>query len=38
MNTPIRVITRRAFGFHSPGALNALAMLSLAGLCPLLPR
>jgi hypothetical protein len=29
--------TRRAFGFHSPEALIALAMLSLAGLCPPLP-
>jgi len=31
-------ITRRAFGFHSPGALIALAMPSLAALCPPLPR
>jgi len=38
INTQIRLITRRAFGFHSPGALIALAMLSLAGLCPPLPR
>ncbi len=38
INTQIRMITRRAFGFHSPGALIALAMLSLAGLCPPLPR
>jgi transposase len=38
INTPIRMITRRAYGFHSPGALIALAMLSLAGLCPPLPR
>ena len=38
INTQIRMITRRAFGFHSPGALIALAMLSLAGLCPSLPR
>jgi len=37
INTQIRLITRRAFGFHSPGALIALAMLSLAGLCPPLP-
>lgn len=28
---------RRAFGFHSPEALVALAMLSLGGLCPSLP-
>ncbi|MCA1678641.1 MAG: ISL3 family transposase [Actinobacteria bacterium] len=38
INTQIRMITRRAFGFHSPAALIALAMLSLAGLCPNLPR
>jgi transposase len=38
INTQIRMITRRAFGFHSPGALIALAMLSLANLCPPLPR
>ena len=37
MNTRIRLITRRAFGFHSPTALLALAMLSLGGLCPPLP-
>jgi len=37
INTKIRLITRRAFGFHSPDALIALAMLSLAGLCPDLP-
>jgi transposase len=38
INTNIRLITRRAFGFHSPNALIALAMLSLADLCPALPR
>ena len=38
INTQIRLITRRAFGFHSPDALIALAMLSLADLCPPLPR
>ena len=38
INTQIRMITRRAFGFHSPDALIALAMLSLSGLCPPLPR
>jgi len=37
MNTKIRVITRKAFGFHSPNALIALAMLGLGGLCPQLP-
>jgi transposase len=38
INTQIRLLTRRAFGFHSPDALIALTMLSLAGLCPPLPR
>jgi transposase len=38
INTQIRMITRRAFGYHSPEALIALAMLSLADLCPSLPR
>ncbi len=38
INTQIRLITRRAFGFHSPGPLIALAMLKLADLCPPLPR
>jgi len=38
INTQIRMITRRAFGFHSPDALIALAMLSPSGLCPPLPR
>jgi transposase len=38
INTQIRLITRRAFGFHSPDALIAPAMLSLADLCPPLPR
>jgi transposase len=38
INTQIRLITRRAFGFHSASALIALAMLSLADLCPSLPH
>jgi transposase len=38
INTQIRLITRRAFGFHTPEALIALAKLTLAGLCPPLPR
>lgn len=38
INTQIRLITRRAFGFHSPDTLIALATLSLADLCPPLPR
>jgi transposase len=37
MNTQIRLITRRAYGFHSPNALIALAKLNLSGLCPELP-
>jgi transposase len=37
VNTRIRLIARRAFGFHSAEALIALAMLSLGGLCPALP-
>jgi transposase len=37
VNTRIRLISRRAFGFHSPEALIALALLSLGGLCPPLP-
>jgi transposase len=36
-NTKIRLIMRQAFGFHSPEALIALAMLGLGGLCPPLP-
>jgi len=37
INTQIRLITRRGFGYHSPQAVIALAMLSLGGLCPPLP-
>jgi len=37
MNTKIRLITRVAFGFHSPDALIALAMLALGGHRPNLP-
>ena len=37
INTQIRLIARRAFGFHSPQALISLAMLRLGGLCPPLP-
>jgi transposase len=36
-NTKIRVLTRVAFGFKSPEALIALAMLSLGGYRPTLP-
>ena len=37
MNTKIRLITRIAYGFKSPDALIALAMLSLGGHKPVLP-
>jgi transposase len=37
MNTKIRLMTRMAFGFKSPQALIALAMLSLGGHKPVLP-
>ena len=37
VNTRIRLVARRAFGFHSADALIAIAMLSLGGLCPALP-
>jgi transposase len=37
VNTQIRLITRRGFGYHSPWAVIALAMLSLGGLRPPLP-
>lgn len=38
LNTKLRLLTRRAFGFHSAEALIALAMLALGGLCPPLPH
>lgn len=37
LNTRIRLIIRRAFGFHSPAALLSIAMLTLGGICPPLP-
>ncbi|MGC8488948.1 MAG: ISL3 family transposase [Clostridia bacterium] len=37
INTKIRLLTRVAFGFRSPEALIALAMLDLGGFCPPLP-
>ena len=37
VNTKIRLITRMAFGFKSPDALIALAMLNLGGHRPVLP-
>jgi transposase len=36
-NTKIRLITRRAFGFHTPHALIAQALLTLGGYTPTLP-
>lgn len=36
-NTKLRVIHRRAYGFHTPEAMIALGMLALGGLCPPLP-
>ena len=36
-NTKLRLLTRIAFGFKSPGAMIALAMLNLGGYCPPLP-
>ena len=37
LNTKVRLIARRAFGFHSAHALIALSELTLGGLCPPLP-
>jgi transposase len=37
VNTQIRLITRRGFGYHSQEAVIALAMLRLGDLCPPLP-
>ena len=37
VHTQLRLITRRAYGFRTPEALIALAMLTLGGLCPALP-
>jgi transposase len=36
-NTHLRVLTRRAYGYHSPDALIAIADLTRGGLCPPLP-
>jgi transposase len=38
LNTKIRLITRRGFGFRDATAIIALAMLSLGGFCPPPPR
>lgn len=37
LNTRIRLLTRRAFGFHSAAPLIALATLSFGGQRPALP-
>jgi len=37
VNTRIRLIMRRGFGFHTAAAVIALAKLALSGLCPTLP-
>lgn len=37
-NTHLRALTRRAYGFHSPEALIAMAQLTRGGLCPPLPN
>lgn len=36
-NVHLRVLTRRAYGFHSPEALIAMAFLTRGGCCPDLP-
>ena len=36
-NNHIRLLTRRAYGFHSPEALIAMVELTRGGLCPPLP-
>jgi transposase len=36
-NTHLRALTKRAYGFHSPDALIAMALLTRGGLCPVLP-
>jgi transposase len=36
-NTHLRLLTRRAYGYHSPDALIAMASLTRGGLCPPLP-
>lgn len=36
-NVHLRTLTRRAYGFHSPEALIAMAMLTRGGCCPPLP-
>ena len=36
-NTHLRALTKRAYGFHTPEALIAMAMLTRGGCCPALP-
>lgn len=36
-NTHLRLLTRRAYGYHSPKSLIAMADLTRGGLCPPLP-
>ena len=36
-NTHLRLLTRRAYGYHGPDALIAMASLTRGGLCPPLP-
>ena len=36
-NTHLRTLTKRAYGFHSPDALIAMALLTRGDLCPQLP-
>jgi transposase len=36
-NTHLRLLTRRAYGYHSAEALITMATLTRGGLCPPLP-
>lgn len=36
-NTHLRALTKRAYGFHTPDALIAMALLTRGGCCPPLP-
>ena len=36
-NAHLRVLTRRSYGFHTPAALIAMAMVTRGGCCPPLP-
>lgn len=37
-NTHLRALTKRAYGFHTPQALIAMATLTRGGACPVLPH